>query len=76
MDYRVRFIADDLMPTGRLWVICEDVGNDATTLYLSESTTRLTCEEKVAVLEAAWAGANAVKATHAVPVQRERVSGP
>lgn len=52
MDHRVRFVDDDLMPEGRLWLMCER--DDVTTLFLSRSATQMTDREKEIALEETW----------------------
>lgn len=54
MKHRIEFIADDLMPAGKPWLICRGV--EETTLYLAECTTLLTMEEKARTLEECWEG--------------------
>ena len=65
MRYRVKFVADSLMPPGHEWAICEK--GDVTTLCLPLSSTELSVAEKEKHLEAAWAG---YRALTQMPAQR------
>lgn len=68
MEHRVRFVDDELIPDGRLWLLCERGG--ARTLYIRRSATQMTDREKELALESAWGGFMNLLAAEAVPQQR------
>lgn len=53
MQYRIQFVADELMPKDRIWLMCHQ--DEVITLYLARASHGLPEEAKARQLEQAWA---------------------
>lgn len=54
MQYRVRYVSDDLLPAGKKWALCRD--RETVLLCIARSVRSLPEEEAEEVLTACWAG--------------------
>lgn len=70
MTYSVRFVADDLMPQGHDWILC-DQSDDGVVLVIRASARSRADDAMAHLLEEAWMGF----ARHAGLTAAERVAG-
>lgn len=55
MEYRVRFVADELLPQGHDWALCSERA-DGLTLCIRRGARTYTDRQVEALLESAWQG--------------------